>query len=118
MLIFCFEIYQYSFFFLILSCYFCILTFYLQHYLKHDKQSITHKLGGKKTMRNKKLQSIKESNPEQIIKIARDLLDINIDDLTENQKLILRDQYLANLRHGLKPKEAMEKALKVVFCFN
>lgn len=95
------------------------MTFYHQYYLKYDKQSITYKLGGeKKTVRNKKLQSIKEFNTEQIIKIAKGLLDVNTEDLTENQKTMLRDQYLANLRHGLKPREAMEKALRVVLCFN
>ena len=69
-------------------------------------------------MLNKKLQSIKECNSEQIIKIAKGLLDINTENLTENQKLMLRDQYLANLRYGLNPREAMEKALKIVLCFN
>ena len=69
-------------------------------------------------MRNKKLQSIKECNSEQIIKIAKGLLDINTEDLTENQKIMLHDQYLAYLKHGLKPREAMEKALRVVLCFN
>ena len=69
-------------------------------------------------VRNKKLQSIKECNSEQIIKIAKGLLDINTEDLTENQKLMLRDQYLANLRDNLKPREAMKKALKIVLCFN
>ena len=66
----------------------------------------------------KKLQRINESDLEQILKIARGLLDINIKRLTKNQKKMLRDQYLANLRRGLEPREAMEKAFEIVLCFN
>jgi len=69
-------------------------------------------------MRMEKLQSIKERDPDWIIEIAVGLLDINIDNLSDHQKKMLRDQYLANLRHGLKPREAMEKALQIVLCFN
>ena len=69
-------------------------------------------------VRNKKLQIIKECNLEQIIKIVKGLLDVNTENLTENQKIMLRNQYLANLRSGLEPREAMEKAFKIVLCFN
>ena len=69
-------------------------------------------------MEMKKLQSIKERDPEWIIEIAVGLLDINIDNLSDHQKKMLRDQYLENLRDGLKPKEAMKKALQIVLCFN
>ena len=66
----------------------------------------------------KKVQSIKERDPDWIIEIAVGLLDINIDNLSDHQKKMLRDQYLENLRDGLKPKEAMKKALQIVLCFN
>ena len=69
-------------------------------------------------MRNNKLQSIKKRDPEWIIEIAKGLLDINTNDLSESQKKMLRDQYLENLRSGLKPKEAMEKAFQIVLCFD
>lgn len=69
-------------------------------------------------MGRKKLQIIEEYDPEWIIEIAEGLLDRNIDNLSESQKKMLRDQYLANLRYGLKPREAMEKALRIVLCFN
>ena len=69
-------------------------------------------------MQYKKLQCIKESDLEQILKIARGLLDINTKSLTKNQKKMLRDQYLANLRRGFEPREAMEKAFDIVKCFN
>ena len=68
-------------------------------------------------MRMKKLQSVKERDPDWIIEIAVGLLDINIDNLSDHQKKMLRDQYFKNLRDGLKPKEAMEKALQIVLCF-
>ena len=66
----------------------------------------------------KKLQGIKERDPDWIIEIAVGLLDINIDNLSDHQKKMLRDQYLENLRDGLKPKEAIEKAIQIVLCFN
>jgi len=63
-------------------------------------------------------QIIKENDPEWIKVIASALLDVSINDLSESQKKMLRDQYLDNIRDGLKPKEAIEKALKIVLCFN
>jgi len=65
----------------------------------------------------KKVQSIKERDPDWIIEIAVGLLDRDINDLSDHQKKMLRDQYLENLRDGLKPKEAMKKALQIVLCF-
>ena len=61
---------------------------------------------------------IKDNDPEWIKVIASALLDISINDLSESQKKMLRDQYLDNIRDGLKPKEAIEKALQIVLCFN
>jgi len=68
-------------------------------------------------MKMKKLQGTKECDPEWITEIAKGLLDRNID-LSEYQKKMLRTQYLQNLRNGLKPKEAIKKALKIVLCFS
>lgn len=56
-------------------------------------------------------------DPEWINEIAEALLDININDLTEKQKKMLRDLYLDNLRNGLKPKESINNALQIVRCF-
>lgn len=56
-------------------------------------------------------------DPEWINEIAEALLDLNINDLSEKQKKILRDLYLENLNKGLKPKESINNALQVVRCF-
>ena len=56
-------------------------------------------------------------DPEWINEIAEALLDLNINDLSEKQKKILRDLYLENLNKGLKPKESIDNALQVVRCF-
>ncbi|KYK27752.1 hypothetical protein AYK20_07825 [Thermoplasmatales archaeon SG8-52-1] len=56
-------------------------------------------------------------DPEWINEIAEALLDININDLSEKQKKMLRDLYLDNLRNGLKPKESINNALQIVRCF-
>ena len=69
-------------------------------------------------MKIKKLQDAKECDPGRIKEIAEGLLDININDLSEHQKKMLRTQYLKNLRDGLMPKKAMKKALQIVLCFN
>jgi len=62
-------------------------------------------------------QKINECDPEWIKVIATAILDININSLTESQKKMLRDQYFDNIRDGLKPKEAIDKALQIVLCF-
>ena len=69
-------------------------------------------------MKIKKLQGAKECDPGWIKEIAEGLLDININDLSEYQKKMLRTQYLKNLKDGLKPKKAIKKALQIVLCFN
>lgn len=56
-------------------------------------------------------------DPDWINEIAEALLDLNINDLSEKQKKILRDLYLENLNKGLKPKESIDNALQVVRCF-
>ena len=68
-------------------------------------------------MDNKKLSGTKENDPEWIIEIAYGLLDINLDELSEIQKKMLRDQYLDYLRDGLKPKYAIKKAIQIINCF-
>jgi hypothetical protein len=65
----------------------------------------------------KKNQKIDERDPEWIKVIATALLDININSLSESQKKMLRDQYFDFIRDGLKPKEAIDKALQIVLCF-
>jgi hypothetical protein len=66
----------------------------------------------------KKIQSNKEQDPEWIVETVKELFKKDINNLSKNQRKILRDQYLDNLREGLRPKEAMEKAILIVSCFN
>ena len=68
-------------------------------------------------MGDNKLQRITEPDPEWVMELVKGLLDINTDDLSEHQKKMLRAQYLANLRDGLKPKDAIQKAIQIVLCF-
>lgn len=68
-------------------------------------------------MVKKKLKGTKHDDPEWITEIAAILLDINVNELSEKQKKILRDTYIDNLRDGMKPKDAIENALKIVKCF-
>ena len=69
-------------------------------------------------MKNRKLQGTKECDPEWIIEIVKGLFNKDLNYLSDHQKKMLRDQYLENLRDGLKPKEAIEKAIQIVLCFN
>ena len=75
-------------------------------------------MDGDKKIKLKKMKNIKKHDPDWIKVIANTLLDININDLSDHQKKMLRDQYLDNLRDGLKPKEAIERALQIVSCFD
>ena len=68
----------------------------------------------KKSQREKKLD---ELDPEWIQVVTESLIYKNIEKLSDNQKKMLRDLYLENLKYNLKPKEAMEKALQIVLCF-
>jgi hypothetical protein len=65
----------------------------------------------------KNLQGLKEHDPRWIKEIAEGLLDVNIDNFSASQKKMLCSHYLEYLNDGLKPKEAMEKALQIVLCF-
>jgi len=69
-------------------------------------------------MKEKKLQRTKEHDPKWIIDTVKELFNKDINSLSKNQRKILRDQYLDYLREGLHPKEAMEKAIKIVSCFS
>jgi len=75
-------------------------------------------MDGDQQVKNKKIQKIQNSDPDWIKVIANAFLDININNLSDHQKKMLRDQYLDFLRDGLNPKEAIEKALQIVLCFN
>ena len=75
-------------------------------------------MGGDKQENLKRVQDTKKCDPEWIKVVANAILDVNINNLTDRQKKMLRDQYLDNIRDGLKPKEAIEKALQIVLCFN
>jgi hypothetical protein len=66
----------------------------------------------------KKIQKIKENDPEWIKVIANALLDVNMNNLSDRQKQMLRDQYFDFIKEGFSPKEAVEKALQIVLCFN
>lgn len=60
---------------------------------------------------------INKYDPKWIKETARILLDKNINNLSDNQIGLLHELYLENLRNGLKPKEAMNKAFEIVNCF-
>ncbi len=75
-------------------------------------------MDGDQQIKLKRFQNIKKYDPEWIKVIANALLDININNLSDRQKKMLRDQYLDNIKDGLKPKEAIEKALQIVLCFD
>ena len=65
-----------------------------------------------------KLRGLKECDPVWIVEIAKGILDKDINRLSDEQIKMLRDLYLDNLREGLKPKDAMNKAYVIVSSFN
>jgi len=69
-------------------------------------------------MKEKKLQTNKERDPEWIIQTVEELFNKDINSLPKNQRKTLREQYLEYLREGLHPREAIEKAIQIVACFN
>ena len=69
-------------------------------------------------MKEKKLQSTKDHDPVWIIETVEEIFKKDINSLSKNQRKILRDQYLDYLKEGLRPKEAMEKAILIVTCFD
>lgn len=60
---------------------------------------------------------INKSDSKWIKETAKILLEKNINNFSENQITLLRELYLENLRDGLKPKQAMDKAYQIVNCF-
>jgi len=69
-------------------------------------------------METNKLLGTKEQDPEWIIELAEGYLQRDINTLSDYQKKMLHDQYLENLRDGLQPKDAIEKAFKIISCFS
>jgi hypothetical protein len=69
-------------------------------------------------MVKKKLSGTKENDPDWIVEIADGLLNINLNELSDSQIKILRDQYLDHIRDGLKPKDAIKKSVQIIKCFN
>ena len=66
-------------------------------------------------MGDKNSNTINDS--EWIKTISESLLDINIEELSDKQKKMLREMYLENLESGMEPKDALEKALQIVTSF-
>ena len=66
----------------------------------------------------KKLLGTKEQDPEWIIELVDGYLQKDIKGLTDYQKKMLRDQYFEYLKDGFNPKDAIEKAFKIVSCFS
>ena len=69
-------------------------------------------------MNKKKLQNDNENDPEWIIETVTEIFNNDINNLSEYQRKLLREQYLENLKDGLSPKKAMEKALQIILCFD
>ena len=67
-------------------------------------------------MRN--LQGIRKNIPNRRKETIGSIFYINFDKLSDKQKKMFHDLYLENLRDGLKPKEAINKAFQIVNCFN
>ena len=69
-------------------------------------------------METNKILGTKEQDPEWIKELVDGYLGKDVDILSHYQKKMLRDQYFIYLRDGLKPKEAIEKAFRLVLCFS
>ncbi len=65
----------------------------------------------------KKIQDIKKYDSKWIKETLQGVLYINVNKLSDKQIKMLHELYLENLRDGLKPKEALDKAYKVITCF-
>ena len=65
----------------------------------------------------KKLKVTKKHNTKGRNKTIEGIFYINFDKLSVKQKKMIHDLYLENLRDGLKPKDAMDKAIQIVTCF-
>ena len=66
---------------------------------------------------SKKTSRFKNPNPKWIKETTMALIDKRIEDFSNEQIRILRNLYLENLRDGMKPKQAMSKAIQVISCF-
>jgi hypothetical protein len=65
----------------------------------------------------KKIQDIKNYDSKWIKETLECILYIDVNKLSDKQIKMLRELYLENIKDGLKPKEALEKAYKVISCF-
>jgi hypothetical protein len=65
-----------------------------------------------------KLLGTKEQDPEWIKKLVEGYLQKDVRSLSDYQKKMLCDQYFEYLRDGFRPKDAIEKAFKIVSCFS
>ena len=65
----------------------------------------------------RKLKSTKKSVPKWRKETIGIIFYIDSDKLSDKQKKMMHDLYIDNLRDGLKPKEAMDKAFQIVTCF-
>lgn len=66
----------------------------------------------------KKIQDIKKYDSKWIKETLEAILYVDVNKLSDKQIKMLRELYLENIRDGLKPKEALDKAYKVISCFN
>ena len=64
-----------------------------------------------------KIFETKKFDPKCSKEFIENILNTNIDNLSDKQTKMLCDLYFENLRDGLKPKEAMDKAFEIVTCF-
>ena len=71
-------------------------------------------LGLKILNRTKKFNQKYTENKDEIVD---NILDLNIDKLSDKQKKMLHCIYLENLRDGLKFKDAIDRAYQIAICF-
>ena len=63
------------------------------------------------------LDSHSENNLNWIKNAVKVILNIEIDDLTDDQIKLLSKLFSDNLHEGMSPKEAMKKAFRIINCF-
>jgi hypothetical protein len=59
-----------------------------------------------------------ENDPDWIKELADGLEDRNISNFSDDQKRILREQFLENLNNGFKPKDAILRSLENIESFD
>jgi len=64
-----------------------------------------------------KIYDTKKFDPIYRKETIENILNKNIDNLSDKQTKMLYDLFLENLRDGLTPKDAMGKAFEIVTCF-